>query len=128
MNRVEDRRMEHGVVRWIVTEKGQRYTHYDCERRAKAAVNAFERWFHRTVRTRTAWDDAEMNDSQMRDLRYLLKDVQGYVELASLELDRLEGVDRRAERIKALRAVAGRTPAEAAAYLAKADQLEGACT
>lgn len=40
------------------------------------------------------------------------------------QLDELEGVDRRQERIAQLREVAGRTPQEAAAYLAKADELE----
>ncbi len=57
-------------------------------------------------------------------LRWLLDDMRDYVEVASRHLDELDGKDRREERIKALRRIAGRTPEEAAAYLAKADQLE----
>jgi hypothetical protein len=66
-----------------------------------------------------------MNEATLAYLRDALRDLSGYVEAAQRELDRIEGVDRRAERIKSLREVAGRTPAEAATFLAKADQLEG---
>jgi Lon protease-like protein len=125
MSRVEQRRMDHGIVRWFVTDRGVQYTHYECERRLKSAVNAVERWFGRAVRTRTTWDEAEMNEHEIQGLRRELRDLQSYVEAAQRQLDDIEGVDRRTERIKALREVAGRTPAEAAAFLRKADQLEG---
>lgn len=122
---VREHRMEHGVVRWFVTAGGARYTHYDCERRLKAATSGVFRWFNRAVKTRTTWnDDVEMNRDQIRDLRSALEELQDYVEHAQRYLDEVEGVDRRAERIKALRNVSGRTPAEAAVYLAKADHLE----
>lgn len=120
--------MDGGVIRWVVTDErgGQRYTHYDCERRLKSAINAVERWFWRTIKTRPTWDEAQMNELQLRDLRYMLGDLQRNVETIGRELDRIEGVDRRSERIRALREVAGRTPEEAAAYLAKAAELERA--
>ena len=69
-----------------------------------------------------------MNKHEMERLRYLLDDMQTYVEVVQQELDRIEGLDRRADRIKALRNIEGRTPEEAAAFLAKAAQLEGEAT
>lgn len=119
-----ERQMGHGTVRWITTEKGRRYTHYDCERRMAAAWRGVPRWFARAVRTRTTWNDPDMNAREVQQLRDVLADMRSYVEMAERHLDTIEGVDRRAERIRALRDVAGRTPAEAAAYLAKAAQLE----
>jgi Lon protease-like protein len=124
-DRIQERREDHGITRWLVTEQGKRYTQYDCERRLKSATSAVMRWFSRAVRTRTTWNDADMNEATLAYLRDALRDLSGYVEAAQRELDRIEGVDRRAERIKSLREVAGRTPAEAATFLAKADQLEG---
>jgi Lon protease-like protein len=130
-DRIHEQRMDHGVVRWIDVRRGildrqpRRYTHYECERRLAAADRAFSRWFARTVNTRTTWDDPDMNAHEIRQLRDRLADMRSYVEHAERHLDTLEGVDRRAERIRQLRDVAGRTPEEAAAYLAKAAELEG---
>lgn len=124
-DRIEERRMSHGVVRWVVTDRGRRYTHHECERRLLAAWHGVPRWFSRAVATRTTWNDADMNADEIRRLRDVLADMTSYIEVASRHLDGIEGVDRRAERIRQLRDVTGRTPEEAAAYLAKAAQLEG---
>lgn len=40
--------------------------------------------------------------------------------------DKLDAAAKKTERVRALRDTSGRTPAEAAAYLAKADELEAA--
>lgn len=128
-DKIIEYKMSHGVVRQIQINglsmrKGKTYTHHECERRLKAAWNGTTRWFSRSLRTRTTWNEADMNKHEMERLRYLLDDMQTYVEVVQRELDRIEGLDRRAERIKALRIVKGRTPEEAAAFLAKAAQLE----
>lgn len=124
-DRIEERRTDYGTVKFLVTERGQRYTHYECERRLKAAVRGLARWFSRSIRTMTKWDDADMNAAQIRDLRWILGDVTSYVEVVQRELDRIEGVNRTDERIAALRNVEGRSPEEAALYLAKANELSG---
>lgn len=88
--RIVEHKMAHGIVRdFLVGGPGNVYTHHDCMRRAKSAVDALGRWFSRAMRTRTTWTaETEMN------------------------------------RYELLREVAGRTRGEAAAFLAKADQLE----
>lgn len=116
--------MDHGIVRIFVTERGKRYTHHECERRLEAAVHAMMRWFHRSIKTRTTWNEADMNAAEVRDLRRVLDELQEYAEAVQQELDRIEGVNHKAERIAALRNVTGRTPEEAAAFLAKAAALE----
>lgn len=146
--RIIEREMEHGTVRFFQAPgtrrkpEGSTYTHFECERRAKAAVAAMSRWLGRAIRTRTTWTEdtasgeffgmkttgviaAQMNEDEIRQLRWIADDISEYAEIVQRELDRLEGVDRKAERIRQLRNVAGRTPEEAAAYLAKAAQLEG---
>lgn len=126
-DRIEERSNREGdTFRWVLTERGTRYTNLDCIGKVKAAEAAFARWFSRAVKTRTTWGPelAECNASDIEELRWRLREMQTYVEAASRHLDDLEGTDRRAERVKALREVAGRTPAEAALYLAKADQIE----
>lgn len=146
--RIIEREMEHGIIRYFQAPgtrrkpEGPTYTHYECERRARAAVAAMTRWFGRAIRTRTTWTEgsaasnflgiettgvspAEMNEHEIRQLRYIATDIAEYAEIVQRELDRLEGVDRKAERIKALRTIKGRSAEEAALYLAKADQLEG---
>lgn len=113
------------TFRYYESKGGKRYTHHDCERRLEAAQAAMERWFSRAIRTLTTQGNAE-DRYELERLRYVADDIAEYAAVIQREIDRLEGVDRRAERVRALRSVEGRTPEEAAVYLAKADQLEGA--
>jgi len=124
-DRVEERRTEYGIFRTFTTDKGKWYSHNDCERELKAAVRKTQRWFSRSIRTLTVWNDKDMRDMEIGDLRWVLEDITTYAEAVQQELDRIEGVDRKEERIKALRDVSGRTPEEAALYLRKAEELEG---
>lgn len=122
---VKERKTSLGTHKFIVTERGQTYSHDECERRLKSAVRGTSRWFGRALHTLTVWSDKRMNDYEVQRLRRILDDMSMYVEAVQVELDRIEGVNRQAERIAQLRNVAGRTPEEAAAFLAKAEQLEG---
>jgi hypothetical protein len=123
---VEERKVDDDVTfRYFVIDRtGTRYSHSECERRLRSAVSTMTRWFHRSIVTRSSWRDPAMNADELERLRWVLDDLQTYVEVVQRELDRIAGVDRRAERVKALREIAGRTPAEAAAFLAKAAELE----
>jgi len=123
-DRIIEQTNEGFTFRFYESKEGTRYTHYDCERRLKAAANGLYRWFSRTLKTRTTSGDAEQDKYDLQRLRWIADEVAEYAAVIQREVDRLEGVDRTSERVKALRQVAGRTPAEAAAYLAKADQLE----
>jgi len=119
--RIIERTADDFTFRYYESAAGKRYTHYECERRLDAAKNAMERWFSRTLRTRTT-----PCDTDLQHLRWIADDIAEYGATVQRELDRLEGVDRKAERIKMLRSVEGRTPEEAAVYLAKADELDRA--
>lgn len=122
--RIIERTSEGFTFRYFESATGTQYTHYDCERRLKAAMSAIERWFSRALRTRTTSDDPELDRQQLRDLWYEADALAEYVAVIQVEIDRLEGVDRKTERITALRMVEGRTQEEAALFLAKANQLE----
>lgn len=123
-DRIEERETEYGTSRTFVTEKGNRYSHFDCEQQLTSAVRKTQRWFSRAIRTMTTWNDADMRGVEIRDLRWVLSDITNFAEIIQRELDRIEGVNRIEERVKELRAVAGRTPEEAALYLQKAEDLE----
>lgn len=114
------------TFRYYESPGGKQYSHFDCERRLDAAKNAMCRWFSRAIRTRIDTEDAIQNGYELQRLRWIAQEIAEYAEVVQRELDRLEGVDRKTERIKALRSIEGRTPEEAAAFLAKAEQLEGA--
>ena len=122
---IRERRTDYGISKTFISESGKLYTHEECQRRLKAAVRGTQRWFSRTIRTLTVWNDPDMNEYERERLRWILDDMASYVEIVAGELDRLDGVDRKAARIAALRNVQGRTPEEAALFLAKAEQLAG---
>lgn len=128
--RIIERSHEGYTFRYWESDKGTVYSNFDCERRLEAAVWAVSRWFARCVRTRTTHPDPaeDRDDLQMRAVRWKIEKLAEHAQMMLTQLDELEGVDRKRERVKALRRVAGRTPAEAAAYLAKAAQLEGDAT
>lgn len=125
-DKIIERSNDDFTFRYFESEKGTRYTHWDCERKLVAARNAMSRWFSRALKTRTSSGDAEFDSYELQHLRYIAEGIAEYAEVIQREIDRLEGVDRKTERIKALRNVKGRTPEEAAMYLEKAAQLERA--
>lgn len=122
---IEKRENDGYTFRYWRSPKGKVYTNFDCERRFESAIWAVGRWFGRTVRTRTTSPDAEANRDDLRTVRWKLDKLSEHVFMMQAQLDELEGIDRTQERIAQLRQVAGRTPEETAAFLAKADQLEG---
>lgn len=124
--RIIERTREGYTFRYYESPTGKHYTHYDCEARAKAALAGVARWLSRALRTRTTQGDAEQDRYELERLRWIANELAEYAAAVQVEIDRLEGVDRTAERVKALRIIEGRTAAEAALFLAKADQLEAA--
>jgi hypothetical protein len=122
---VKERRGDYGIQRWIVTEAGKTYSHDQCESRLKASVNTMFSWFAWTISSRPTWNEADRRRHELWRLRNVAEKIAAYAELVGQELDRLEGVDHKAQRIAQLREVRGRTPEEAAAFFAKAEQLEG---
>lgn len=122
---IEERTNDDGdVFRYLVLESGSRYSNLDCIQKTEQSLRGVQRWFHRSLETATIWSDPSLAESDNDRLRWLLDDLEGYLHAARKALADREGRQRRAEKIRALRQIAGRTPDEAAAYLAKADELE----
>lgn len=116
------------VFRYLVLDSGSRCSNLDCIQKTEQAMRGFQRWFHRSLETATVWTSPDLAASDNERLRWLLDDMESYLASARQALAEREGRRRREEKIKALRAIAGRTPDEAEAYLAKADELERAET
>jgi hypothetical protein len=126
MTYIQEHRSDDGdVFKYLVMDSGRRYTHNDCEHQLKLAGWTMQRWFARALATLTDWRDPEDRKLDIEHLRWRLDDIAAFVEGAQQELDQREGVSKKAERIAKLRNVTGRTPEEAAAFLAKAALLEG---
>lgn len=112
------------VFRYLVLDGGGRYSNLDCIGKTEQGMRAFQRWFHRSMVTATKWSDPHLSESDTERMGWLLDDMETYISSARQGLAEREGARRREEKIKALRQIAGRTPDEAEAYLAKADELE----
>lgn len=126
--RIIERGSDGFTFRYYEAPGGKRYGHFDCERRLESAINAMRRWFSRSLRTRTTHPPTSADRYELERLRQVADELAEYATVIQREIDKLEGVDRKAERIKALRVVDGRTPEETALFLAKADRLEGTTT
>lgn len=117
-DRIETRKTDFGTVKWLITDRGTKYANSECERRLKSAVRAMQRWFSRTLRTMTEWDELDMREVEIERIRWILDDIASYVEIVQRELDKLEGVNKQDDRIAKLRALAAdsaATEGEAAA-------------
>ena len=114
------------VFRSLVTDSGSLYGNLECRRKAEQATRAFERWFQRTLETATVWADPDFVSDDAEQLGWVLDDLERVLRMARSKLEAREGVQREERKIAALRQTAGRSPDEAATYLAKADELERA--
>lgn len=112
------------VFRYLVLDGGGQYSNLDCIGKAEQASRAFGRWFYRSMLTATRWSDPALSESDTERLGWVLDEMETYIASARQGLAERQGARRREEKIKALRLIAGRTPEEAEAYLAKADELE----
>jgi hypothetical protein len=70
------------------------------------------------------WSDPTLSESDTERLTWLLDDMEAAIGSARQGLAERQGARRREAKVKALRRIAGRTPEEAEAYLAKAAELE----
>lgn len=107
---------------------GKLYSFYDAIHGADLAESAFARAISRAFDLLPDWPD-EPNRVAYRDddyerIEWALESMEAYVAAAREHLDKQRGIKSREERIVKLRATAGRTPEEAAAFRKKADELE----
>lgn len=69
-------------------------------------------------------DDLDMHEYDLERLEWFIDDLNNWTAAIRKEIDERRGTLKVQERIALLRNTSGRTPEEAAAFLAKADQLE----
>lgn len=112
------------VFRHLVLDGGGQYSNLDCIGKTEQASRAFGRWFYRSMLTATKWSDPVLSESDTERLGWMLDEMETYIASARQGLAERQEAQRRVEKVKALRRIAGRTPEEAEAYLAKADELE----
>lgn len=103
--------------KFIRLQSGRLMSFWDMMTRADRDFTAFERAMSRCFRL---VDD----DYDLERLSGRVERLEFYVGALRKEVDRLFKNKTKKERIAALRNVTGRTPEEAAAFLAKADELE----
>src|SRR3954469_5494669 len=88
------------VFRYVQLDSGNRYRHDQCRDKAAQGLRAFQRWFHRSLATLTTWEEADMGDFELRDLDWLLDDVESYLGAAREALREREGDHKREEKVQ----------------------------
>lgn len=92
---------------------------------AKKAWTPMRRHITRAFNLARRTKDMEMREYDLERLSWFVDDIERWAALLRKEIDQLRGPDlTRRRRIELLRNTSGRTPEEAAAFKAKADQLE----
>jgi hypothetical protein len=109
---------------WIRLKSGRLIGFMEAVRAVKSARYAYATAFSRVVKLAEKQPDLELRDDDFERAEWLLDDMESYVNSCRRYLEKLRGTRTKQERIAALRIVAGRTPEEAALFLAKADELE----
>lgn len=92
---------------------------------AMKGFRALQRWMAYADKLVTdPADEPLLNEDDMERLAWMLDDVRSWLAVWDKHLEERHKRRTTEERIEALRRIAGRTPAEASAYLQKADELE----
>lgn len=119
-----------GPTHFIRLKSGRQITYWDAMRAVESAATALGTGFSRLFKLAVAQGkegDGMFSMSQeyyLETLEYRIDQVEEHMAALRAYLEKLRGSQSKRDRIKALRNVEGRTPGEAAAFLAKADQLE----
>lgn len=104
-------------VRYIRLKSGRRLSFWEAVADAERAHTDLNRALARAFRlARSDWEVERVEDRVAR--------LEDYLAVLRAHLAKLAEERAQCEKIEALRNVEGRSPEEAAAYLAKADELE----
>jgi hypothetical protein len=117
IGRSYDRYVEEGGIKFIQLQSGRLMSFWDMMSRADRDFTAFARAMSRCFRLAD-------RDFDLERLEWRIEQQEAYVASLREEITRLLKNKSKKERIAALRNTTGRTPEEAAAFLAKADELE----
>lgn len=116
-SRESDRVVERGGFKYIRNRAGNLLTFWDCVAQARRGSGALGTGIARALETASDEWDLERIEAMIDDLETYSAHIRG-------EIEKRRGVRSVRERIELLRNVEGREPGEAAAFLAKADELE----
>lgn len=115
---------QHGNFKYIrMPRSGKLLSFYDLVEKAQTDLRGLARDVSRSFKTINTHDQ-EYLASDLERIEWLLDDVEEWAKRVRDHLANEHGRVRRRERIAQLRNIAGRTPEEAEAFLAKADELE----
>lgn len=103
--------------RYIKLKSGRLVTYWEMVDAAEAAHTDLARAVSRVFKLAAS-------DYELERLEWLVEQLEEYAGALRTHLDKVRGNVSQRERIALLRNTAGRTPEEAAAFLAKANQLE----
>jgi hypothetical protein len=103
--------------KYITLGTGRQVIFYDAEKKASKHLTDLARW----VRRMGMLTEREYQETS---LLATVERMEAMAQHWRREMERRQGVATKRQRIAALRDVRGRTPEEAAVYLAKADELE----
>jgi mRNA degradation ribonuclease J1/J2 len=117
IGRLYDHYEEINGIKFIKLQSGRMMSFWDMMTRADRDFTAFARSMSRCFKLAD-------RDFDLERLEWRIEQQEDYVRSLREEITRLLKTKDQKERIAALRNVTGRTPEEAAAFLAKADELE----
>ena len=109
--------------RFITLKSGRVVSFLDAQREAEDHLASLYRWELRMEKLADV-KDKDLNEWYWEQVEWFIDKVDALVGYSRDEIKKHNTRKSKEERIAALRNVTGRSPEEAAAFLAKADQLE----
>jgi hypothetical protein len=110
--------------KFITLQSGRKVSFYDAENKCGKFLTDLTRWGKRLVQLAPDVTDPDISEYYNDTILRHIERTEALAEHWRALLEQRVGVATKRQRIAALRDVRGRTPEEAAVYLAKADQLE----
>jgi len=112
--------------KYITLKSGRRAMFHNAKWEVERHMTPLIRWTSRMFKLIS--DNREFSESEWDQLDWKLFEIESWVKAVREHYEKARGVAQKEyskqDRIQALRQIAGRTPEEAAMFLAKADQLE----
>ena len=115
---------ELGGHKYISLKSGRRLSFWDAIRELETADTDLNRAFSRAFKLAGTNNDSELAAYELERLEDRLRRLEWDLSTWRREMDERLGTRSQRERIALLRNLSGRTPAEAAAFNRKADELE----
>jgi hypothetical protein len=120
---MRDRIETHRGFRYVMLKSGRRVSFMESLAELDGALSGVYLWMARSFRTAEV-EDRDVTEQNLEFIERRVEQAEDWLRAIRAELVRQRGRQDLRQRIAALRNVSGRTPEEAAAYLARASALE----